>query len=76
MNKYADPFDRFTDCVLLAIIIGIIVLKCTGVITISWFWLLCPLWGLLLIGIILAVILTIMCLITTWINDKRRKNKE
>ena len=61
--------DRIYDGIIILGILTVIILKITNVITISWFWLLSPLWLLLGIGTILAILVTILCLI----HIKRRK---
>jgi hypothetical protein len=65
--------DRIADVFIIGAIITVIVLKLTGVITLSWFWLLSPLWGLFALGLIGAVSMTLMCLIMNWIQDRRKK---
>lgn len=71
-----DNLDKFTNIVLIIIILVIIGLKIAGVITISWLWLLSPLWGLFLLGVIFAMIILISCLITNYIKDKKEKRNE
>ena len=65
--------DRIADVFIIGAIITVIALKLTGVITLSWFWLLSPLWGLFIIGLVGAVGLTLICLIINWIQDRRKK---
>lgn len=65
--------DRFIDAIIIGAILTVIALKITGIITISWLWLLSPLWILAGLGAILAIILTIMCLISTHINKGEKK---
>lgn len=71
-----DNLDKFTNIVLIIIILVIIGLKIAGVITISWLWLLSPIWGLFLLGVIFAMIILISCLITNYIKDKKEKRNE
>lgn len=68
--------DRFIDAIIIGAILTVIALKIAGVITISWLWLLSPFWILSGLGIILAVILTSMCLINTHINKGEKKRNE
>jgi len=69
--------DRLTDILIIGIVIAIIILKIVNVITIPWIWLLCPLWGLAAIGIVFAIFMTFLYLITRWCqNYKRRKKNE
>ena len=65
--------DRFIDAIIIGAILTVIALKIAGIITISWLWLLSPFWILSGLGIILAVILTIMCLINTHTNKGEKK---
>ena len=54
--------DRIAD-VLIFLVIGVVIgLKVTGVITIPWIWLLSPLWGLVAVGFIFALVVGLyMC---------------
>lgn len=63
--------DRIVDLALLFAIVAILVLKIIGVITISWIWLLAPIWIPLGLGIILLIIFMIMFLIYTLSNKRR-----
>lgn len=65
--------DRIVDIVFIIGVVAVIVLKIIGVITIPWIWLLCPIWGLLIIGCAFAIIITLVCLIQEYINEKRKK---
>jgi len=66
--------DRVVDICFILGIIAIIVLKLTNIITLSWFWLLCPLWGLAGLGIIFCVIITIAYIIKkVFIKIKEKK---
>lgn len=63
--------DRIVDIFLVVAIIAVIVLKITNVITISWLWLLAPIWIPFGIGCVFAGILFIAYCFTR-ITDKRR----
>ena len=63
--------DRIGDIFILGIILTVIILKITGIITLSWFWLFSPLIFLFGLGIIIAIILILMCLISIYINKRR-----
>ena len=65
--------DRIADIGLTMIFVTIIILKITNVIAIPWIWLLSPIWILFLIGCVLAVILTIMCIID--IKGDKKENE-
>jgi hypothetical protein len=65
--------DRIVDIFIIGIIITILVLKLTNVITISWIWLLSPIWILFGIGFVLAIILTLICLLQEYIHKKEKK---
>ena len=67
--------DRVADIFIILVFCTIIGLKITGVITISWFLLFSPIIILLGLGILLAIGLTIACLLTT-LDNKVRKEKE
>ena len=54
-----DFEDKIAEIFIIIAIIAVIALKITGVITLSWFWLLCPIWGLFSLGCVLAVIFLI-----------------
>ncbi len=66
-------FDRMVDAIIIGAILTVIGLKIAGVITISWLWLLSPIWILFGVGMILAIVLTILCLITTHIHKGEKK---
>ena len=63
--------DRIGDIFILGIILTVIILKITGIITLSRFWLFSPLIFLFGLGIIIAIILILMCLISIYINKRR-----
>ena len=68
-----DNFDRGVDIFFGVCILTLIILKLTGIIKVSWLILLAPLWGLFLLGIFLAILLTLMCFINMWINDRKKE---
>lgn len=70
-----DGIDRVADIFIIALIAIIIGLKLEGVITISWFWLLSPLWFLFGLGVILSIILLTACIINSYIINKENKNE-
>ena len=67
--------DRFVDVFIILGAIAIVVLKLTNVITLSWLWLLSPLWICAGLGIILCIIMTIGFIIHSF-TYKRRKEYE
>jgi hypothetical protein len=69
-----ESFDKFVNALFIIGIITIIVLKIVGVITISWIWLLFPIWGLFLLALAAAIIITLWCLISNYFYNKE-KNK-
>lgn len=70
-----DNVDRVADIFIIVLIAIVIGLKLEGVITISWFWLLSPLWLLFGLGIILSIIFLILCIIESYIINKENKNE-
>ena len=58
--KEEEAMDWIVDIVIYLAIIAIIVLKICGVITISWLWLLAPLWIPFAFGLVLAIIFIIL----------------
>ena len=66
--------DRIVDIFIILGAIAIIVLKITNVITISWLWLLSPLWILMSLGVVLCILTTIMYIIHNF-TYKRRKEE-
>lgn len=60
--------DRIADILIIGAIITVIVLKITNVITISWFWLLSPIWIPFGIGCALAFVFLIIVAIEHYIN--------
>ena len=55
--------DRIVDVFLVCAFIAVIVLKCTGVITLSWLWLLSPIWIALGFGLLIAIVMLIVILV-------------
>ena len=68
--------DRITDIIIVLIVLAIIVLKILNIITISWFWLLSPIWLLFIIGIILSIAFGIAFIIATINMTKEKDNEE
>jgi len=67
--------DRIVEIGFGIAVIAVIVLKICGVITISWLWLLAPLWIPFAAGIILGLILGIWCLIDNYRYDKKKEKE-
>ena len=63
--------DRIVDIVIIGAILTVIILKIVGVITISWLWLFSPIWILFGLGLILAVFMTIICILSEYIDRRR-----
>lgn len=61
--------DKIVDILCIVAIISVIILKITGVITVSWLWLLSPIW----ISLSAGIIITLVILIAYFIYNKRRK---
>lgn len=70
-----DGVDRIADIFIVVFIAIIIGLKLEGIITISWFWLLSPIWLLFGLGVILSIILLTACIINSYIINKENKNE-
>ena len=71
-----DNTERLVDITIIAIIISVIILKIIGVIKITWFWLLSPLWILFGLGVAICVVITGSVVIMDLINRiKERKNE-
>ena len=66
--------DRLVDIFIFFVAIAIVVLKLTNVITLSWLWLLSPLWICAGIGIILCIGITIAYIYHD-LTYKRRKEE-
>jgi len=67
--------DRFVDILIILGAIAIVVLKLTNVITLSWLWLLSPLWICAGLGIILCILTTIMYIIHDFTYKRRKENE-
>lgn len=65
-----EIIDRIVDIAIVAIILAVIVLKICGVITISWLWLLAPLWIPFGIGVVMAIIFVILYFIESCIKGE------
>ena len=55
--------DRIIDIFIVVVIAGIIGLKLTGAITISWFWLFSPIIFLFGAGLILTIVMIVIVLL-------------
>ena len=66
--------DRIVDIFIILGAIAIVVLKFTNVITLSWLWLLSPLWICAGLGIIICILTTIGYIIHNF-TYKRRKEE-
>ena len=78
-NEEDSIFDHIEDLIVLIAIIAVIFLKLLGVIKISWFWLLCPIWGSFAIIILMLIgvgIYTLIDNIRDYIYIKRRNKNE
>ena len=71
-----DSLDRVVDIFLIILVIVFIYLKITGIITLSWFWILCPIWGLFALGVILAIIIGIIFIVSIIIDNKKENKNE
>ena len=67
-------FDHIEDIIILGFIITVLLLKLTGVIKISWFWLLSPIWGTFVLAVVILVIMSIVAIIIN-IYDKIKEKK-
>ena len=65
-----DPIDIAAEVFLLICLLVVIYLKVTGIIKLSWFWVFSPLIGLLGLGLVLALILGIICIVIILIDNK------
>jgi len=74
MKRTAE--DKFADALIILAVLIIIALKITGIIKISWLWLLSPLWISAAFGAVLAVGVTIFCIIINLIKKIKRRKKE
>ena len=76
MNEEYSIFDRIEDIVILIFVIAVILLKLTGLIQISWLWLLSPLWitaGLTIIALIFMLLFAIGINIYDKIKEKKNE---
>ena len=74
MDEETTVFDHIEDLIILVAFIAVIFLKLLGIINISWFWVLSPLWffgGLVILFILIIIIVEIISLI----KDKIKENK-
>lgn len=62
--------DRIVDFFIIGAIITVIILKLTNVITISWLWLLSPIWIPFGIGCVFAFVFLIVVIIEFYIDKK------
>ena len=66
MDERCSVFKNIEDIILLIAFLVVIFLKLLGVINISWFWILSPIWffcGLFILLVIIAIITGIVTLI-------------
>ena len=69
--------DRIADIFIIGVVITVIILKIVNIITIPWVWLLCPIWGLMGVGVVFAIIIIISYYANSWWKSfKRRKKNE
>ena len=73
--KYDDPVDRVAEIFLIAVVLLILYLKIINVIKLSWLWLLSPLWGGLLIGIIILIAIIIAGTVEILLDKKEKKDE-
>lgn len=66
--------DHIVELFLLVLVAVVIYLKLSGVITLSWFWLLCPIWGTFALGLILSIVFLVLYFIMLFV-DKEKKNE-
>lgn len=70
-----DNEDRVVDIFFIIAAIVLVILKLTNIITISWLWLLSPLWIMAGLGIIICIIITIMFIFHNFTYKKEKKNE-
>ena len=76
MDEEVSVFKNIEDLIILIAIIVVIFLKLLGVIQISWFWLLCPIWGagaLILVALIVMSIAALICNLIDRIKEKKNE---
>ena len=66
--------DRVAECLLIGLLLSIIILKLTNVIQISWVWLLCPIWLSFGLGLVLAIVFTLLYIYEILFH-KEKKNE-
>lgn len=64
--------DKIADIIFILAVIAVIILKIINVITISWLWLLSPIWISLGIGCVLAALFAILYIIELYKNSRRK----
>ena len=76
-----DKTDKWVDILLIIVVIAIITLKIMNIITLSWTWILAPIWICLGLGILFTAFIFIIFFISTLMNiikenrkDERNKN--
>ena len=67
-----DKLDKFVDITIIIAFLTLIVLRLFGVFQISWWIILCPLWIPFGMGVILALIIFILFLISV-VKEKIKK---
>lgn len=75
MKDRRDSMDAAVDIFLIACFILVICLKATGIITLSWFWLFFPIICIFGMGVTLAFILGIICIVTLLTSNKEIKDE-
>jgi hypothetical protein len=71
-----DNVDKVADIFVILVAATLVVLKLTGVITISWFWLFSPIIFLFGLGLLFGAVLTISCLINTWYLEYKKEKRK
>lgn len=66
--------DRVAECFLIVLLLSVIVLKLTNIIQIPWVWLLCPIWLAFGLGLVLAIVFTILYIYEILFH-KEKKNE-
>ena len=76
MDEDCSVFDHIEDIIILVAFIAVIFLKLLGIINLSWFWILSPIWflgGLAILFIVVAIISGIISLIIDKIKEKKNE---
>lgn len=68
-----DFEDKCIDILIILCIVAVIVLKITGVITISWLWISAIIWIPFLIGCVLAIGIILLAIIENAIEKIKEK---